>query len=306
MLNLKSIYFYFLAKKINIIKIVKKIYFKTNFYNKSLKSKIPEKFYFYPNPFLLSFLTENKKSSFKVSKIDADMFWKNQETKKDRRNLHNFFWLNLIDRKNDGFIIQKIITIWIFKNFKYKNIIWEDSVISRRIISWILNANIILNKTENVFKNNFFESIVVQTNHLKKNIKFQNNYSTKIEIICAILLTGLVFKEYRETYESNLKDLEKLVDSFFDSDGFPLNRNPNDLVKFSKYLILIKECIKDSQEYVPDFLDEIIEKILNCLKSIVTPKNEIPLFNGATEINLEEYLIYIEGLKYKLLKKKEE
>ena len=304
MLNLKSIYFYFLAKKINIIKIVKKIYFKTNFYNESLKSRIPEKFYFYPNPFLLSFLAESKRSSFKVSKIDADMFWKNQETKKDRRNLHNFFWLNLIDRKNDGFIIQKIITIWIFKNFKYKNIIWEDSIISRRIISWILNANIILNKTENVFKNNFFESIVVQTNHLKKNIKFQNNYSTKIEIICAILLTGLVFKEYRETYESNLKDLEKLVDSFFDNDGFPLNRNPNDLVKFSKYLILIKECIKDSQEYVPDFLDEIIEKILNCLKSIVTPKNEIPLFNGATEINLEEYLIYIEGLKYKLLNKK--
>ena len=304
MLNLKSIYFYFLAKKINILNILKKTYFKTNFYYKSLESKTPKKFYFYPSPFLLSSLADHKKFSFKVSRIDSDMFWKNQENKTEQRNLHDFFWLNLIDRKNDGSTIQKIITIWIFKNFKYKKIIWEDSIISKRIISWVLNANIILNKTENVFKNDFFKSIIVQTNHLKKNLKFQNSYSTKIEIICAILLSGLVFKEYQENYDSGLKDLKKLVDNFFDNEGFPLNRNPGDLVKFSKYLILIKECIKDSQEYVPDFLEEMIEKNLNCLKSIITPKNEIPLFNGSTEINLDEYLNYIDGLKYKYKKNK--
>ena len=50
------------------------------------------------------------------------------------------------------------------------------------------------------FKRNFLSSIVSQTNHLKKNIKFEKNYENKIKTLTALLLTGLVFKEYEENY----------------------------------------------------------------------------------------------------------
>ena len=109
MLNLKSIYFYFLALQISLIKFVKKIYFSTNYYNKSLISETPQQFYFHPNPFLLSTITSYKKYSFKISKIDPNIFWINQKNLKELGELHNFLWLNLIDRKNDGRSLQKII-----------------------------------------------------------------------------------------------------------------------------------------------------------------------------------------------------
>ncbi len=48
----------------------------------------------------------------------------------------------------------------------------------------------------------------------------------------AIILTGLVFKEYEENFSIGIKELEKLVKDFFDNDGFPLSRNPNDLIFF--------------------------------------------------------------------------
>ena len=302
MFNLKSAYFYFLATKIKIIKFIKKIYFRTSAYNKSLKSDVPKQFYFYPNPFLLSSLTSNRNFSFKVSKIDKNMFWEKQNSKKDERNLQSFLWLNLIDRKNDSAVIQKIITVWIHKNSKYRNVIWESSVISKRIISWILNSEIILNNTDNLFKNNFFQSIIVQTNHLKKNLRFENDFQKRVEINCAILLTGLVFKEYSKNYENCINELKKSIDDFFDSDGFPINRNPNCLVQCLKYLILIKECIKDAQKYVPEYLDEIIEKQLTCLNTIVNPDNQLPLFNGATENNQKNFIDYIERLNYKFNK----
>ena len=41
---------------------------------------------------------------------------------------------------------------------------------------------------------------------------------------------------------------------------------PNDLLFFSKYLILCKEVIKDSQKYVPEFLEDIIDEECNLLK----------------------------------------
>ena len=304
MFSFKGLYFYFLAIKITIAKFLKKIYFTTNYYNKSLKSKIPKQFYFYPNPFLLSSFINYKNFSLKIENVDPKTLWNEQSSKKNEKNLHDFFWLNLIDRKNNTLIIQKIISIWINKNNKYKKIIWDSAVLSKRIISWILNADIILNNADNTFKDNFLQSIIMQINHLKKNIKFQNDYSKKIEIVSAILLSGLVFKEYSDNFDSGLKELEKVVENFFDKEGFPINRNPNDLIKLSKYLILIKECIKDAQNYIPDYLDEIIEKNLACLVSIKTSNNETPLFNGNTEAKIDEYFNYIKSLDYKLNKAK--
>ena len=54
------------------------------------------------------------------------------------------------------------------KNEKYKINIWESSLVSKRIISWILNVDIILNNGLFEFKRRFLTSIISQANHLKK------------------------------------------------------------------------------------------------------------------------------------------
>ena len=304
MFNLKSIYFYFLAVQISLIKFIKKIYFSTNYYNKSLISKAPQQFYFHPNPFLLSSITNYKKYSFKISEIDPNVFWLDKKKTWEEKEIHNFLWLNLIDRKNDGKSLQKIIDVWMFKNSKYKRHVWESSVISKRIISWILNVEIILNNGSFYFKRNFLNSIIAQTNHLKKNIKFEKNYSKRIEVLTALLLSGLVFKEYINNFNIGIKELEKLVKNYFDDDGFPLTRNPSDLIFFLKYLILCKKCIEDAQQYVPEFLDIIIDKNLLCIKNILTPSNQVPLFNGGTEHNLLQFNKFLNNLDYKSKDKK--
>jgi len=290
MFNLKGVYFYFLALRISLIKFLKKIYFTTELYKKSLISKTPQQFYFHPNPFLLSYLTTYKKNTFKISEIDPNLFWIKQSNVQKLKEQHSFMWLNLIDRKNDGKSIQKIINLWILKNSNYKKNIWDNSVLSQRVISWILNSDIILARSFFEFKKNFLSSIILQSNHLKKNVKFEKNYENKIKILTALLLTGLVFKEYEANYNYAIKELEKFVKDFFDKDGFPVTRNPNDLVFFLKYLILCKECIKEAQKYIPEILDEIINKNISNIKKILTPDDQIPFFNGGRENNLTRFI----------------
>ena len=299
MFNLKSIYFYFLAVQILLIKFIKKIYFSTKYYNKSLISKTPQQFFFHPNPFLFSSITNYKNYSFKINEIDPNIFWIKQKNIQEEKELNSFSWLILIDRKNDGKILQRIINIWMLKHSKYKKGIWESSVLSRRTISWILNVDIILNNSSFDFKRKFLNSIITQTNHLKKNIKFEKDYSKRLEILTALLLSGLVFKEYLENYNIGIKELEKLVKLFFDNDGFPLTRNPSDLIFFAKYLLLCKQCIKDAQQYVPEFLDTIIDKNLICIKNILTPNDSIPLFNGGTEEELVDFNKFVNNQNYK-------
>ena len=296
MFGLKSVYFYFIACQITLIKFFKKIYFSSKNYNKSLESKIPQQVYYNPNPFLLSIITSYKNQSFKISDVDPNIFWLENE-KKETKQMHNFFWLNLIDRKTDHKKLKKIIYVWMLKNSKYRQRIWETSTLSARIISWILNIDIILNNSTFDFKKNFLNSIISQTNHLKKNIIFEKNLTKKIEILTAIILTGLVFKEYEENFNIGIKELETLVKVFFDNDGFPLSRNPDDLVFFSKYFIFCKEIIKDSQRYVPEFLDDIVGKNLDCIHFIKTPDNKLPLFNGATSFYLHQIKKYLDDYK---------
>ena len=303
MFGLKGAYFYLVAIQVTLIKFFKKIYFSTKKYNNSLKSKIPSQVFFNPNSFLLSIISPYKQSSFKISDINPNDFWFESKNKNFLEQ-HNFLWLNLIDRKTDGKNIQKIIYLWMLNYSSFKKEIWETSVLSSRIISWILNIDIIINNGTFDFKKNLFQNIITQCNHLKKNIRFEKDPIKKIEVITALILSGIVFKEYEENYAIGLKELEKFVKYYFDKDGFPLTRSPNDLIFFTRYLLLCHEIIKDAHFSMPSFLDEIIKESLGCIKFLKTPNNQVPLFNGSSESDLNNFDKFLENFKIKKKEKK--
>ena len=296
MFGLKGAYFYFVAIQVTLIKFLKKIYFSSKHYNKSLDSKIPAQVYFNPNPFLLSIISPYKRKSFKINEINPNDFWIESKNREILNN-HNFLWLNLIDRKIDGKNIQKIIYIWMLKFSAFKTKVWDNSTLSSRMISWILNIDIIINKGTFDFKRQFFQNIICQCNHLKKNIKFEKNPIERISVLTAIILSGIVFKEYEDNYKNGIKDLEKLIKTYFDANGFPLSRNPDDLIIFTQYLLLCYEIIKDAQLYIPEFLEDLIKKNIACINFLKTPDDQLPLFNGGTENNLSHLDKYFENFK---------
>ncbi len=296
MFGLKGAYFYLIALQVTFIKFFKKVYFSSNRYNNSLKSKIPTQVFFNPNPFLLSIISPYKKSSFKINDINPNNFW--LENKKDKIiKHHSFLWLSLLDRKIDGKNIQRIIYLWTLKYSNFKNKIWENSILSSRVISWMLNIDIIINNGTFDFKKKVFQNIIYQCNHLRKNIKYEKDPVKRIQVLTALILSGIVFKEYKSNYEVGVRELEKFVKHYFDSDGFPFSRNPNDLIFFTQYLLLCHENINEAQEFVPEFLSEIIKKNLLCIKFFKTPDDKLPLFNGSSENNVNHFEKYLEKLK---------
>ena len=160
-----------------------------------------------------------------------------------------------------------------------------------------------LGNKEDRFQKLFLSSLLKQINFLKKNLKIISYETTQISCLAAIILSGLVFKEYFNNYHFGLKELNKIINNFFDKNGFPKNKNSENLIIFLQYFILIKEWIKSAQEPVPDYIDEIIEKNLICLNSLKNESKRLPLFNGVTEKNLEEFFLYLEKLNYQFDKK---
>ena len=114
----------------------------------------------------------------------------------------------------------------------------------------------------------------------------------------AIIISGLVFREYYNNYKIGLKELKKIIENYFDKSGFPKNRNFENLVIFIQYFVLIKEWIKSGQEIVPDYLEEIIHKNLICVNSLNSPPKKLPLFNGSTDKNLDIFFEFLGKLNY--------
>ena len=298
MIRLKSIYIYFLAIKKVLIKSLKELFFGSNYYNKLLDTDVPSSFLFNPNPYLLSPFLNHKDLLIKISNEDVRNFRISLFENKEKKSIHNFLWLNLIDRKNENEIIQKIIGEWIKKYSKYTKGIWDEDLTSLRVISWISNADLILNTNDKDFNKSFYKNIIRQTNFVKKNINNLNDENKKISSISLLVLSGLVFKEYYIYYKIGLKELKKFIEDYFDENGFPKNRNFENLLTFVQYFILIKEWIKNAQEVVPEYLENIVEKNLVCLNSVNNPLKKLPLFNGSTDKSLSNFFLYLDKLNY--------
>ena len=303
MLDLKSVYLYFLSIKKITIKTVRGLFFSTSFYNNRLLTESPSRFFFYPNPYLLSPFLNHREHLLKISKFEANYFWSGSRNKSDIKNLHSFLWLNLIDRKNDKESMRKIINDWIKNYGNYKREIWDENILSKRVIAWISNADLFLDKKEDKFHKFFTTYLIKQVNFLKRNLNIVSYETTKISCLASIILSGLVFKEYYLNYNLGIRELKKIIDNFFDKNGFPKNRNPESLTHFLQYFIIIKEWIQNAQEEVPEYLNEIIDKNLICLNSLKNESKNLPLFNGSTEKNLDSFFIYLSKLNYVYNKK---
>ena len=300
MYSLKSIKLYFFSIIKLFFLVFRNLYFKTNFYNKKLITAIPDRIFYSPSPHLSGSLISFNNDFYKVTSVSPNLLWKTDvKNKLEFENLHSFLWLTRLSRKNNKDLTKKIIRSWIYTFNNYETNTWKMEIIAKRIIAWSSNTDLTLENSDKSYKDKFFLSIIKQSNFILRN--FNNLLYEPDKIVCcaAITLSGIVFGESYLNYKIGIKELEKIIKNYFNLEGFPKSRNPEEIYICLKYLILIREWLKEAQKPIPDFLNTIISKSGNCYMILSSSNKQFPLFNGATEINHKEYDMFLKNLKYK-------
>ena len=299
MKKIKSISEYFFSIYLFLLYKLKISYFKSKYYNKKISNNLLLKFQYKPSLHIINSLTSFNKRKIRIENFSLNSLWETSSKNiLEFENLHNFLWLASLDIKTTKSTTQAIIENWIDGNFNFNEETWRLDILSKRLISWISNSNITLDESDIRYKEKFFASIMKQNNHLSKNVGSLDDGESKLICCSTLVLVGLSFKNQNEMYEQGLSMLQKVVKNFFYETGFPKSRNPDELTVCLKYLILIKEWIKESQNQIPDYLEEII---FNCGKSFnFLSKNltSLPLFNGSSEVQNEEFKKYLKYLNY--------
>ncbi len=307
MQRLKSTKLYFFSILNLFFLSIRNLYFKSNFYNRKLINSEPDRIFYNPSTYLSASLTTISNDFYKIKNSTPGLLWEISPKERIKfENLHSFLWLSKLDRKNSKTITKDIIKSWMDNFFNYHPYIWEMEITARRIIAWSSNTDITLENSDSIYKKRFFLCLIKQANFISKNLK--NLFYEPSKIICCsgIILCGIMFKENYSNYKMGIKELEKSVKNFFDENGFPKSRNPEEVFICIKYLILIREWLKEAQKPVPDFLDETIAKCGSCYAMLSCSNKQFPLFNGATEINHGDYDIFLKNLKYKFTSKNNE
>ena len=278
---------------------IKNFYLNSNIYNKKI-SKIPNRSIEYkPSPSLLDCLIKYEKKKIKIEDLYLNSVWSNKDlAEKDYKNLHSFFWLFSLDLKSSKKIIQSVILNWIEENNNYNKKNWEVDILSRRIIAWISNSKLTYENSEDKYKNKFNTIIQKQINHLINEIEKSKLFNDKMIGCAAIILTGLSFKEDKYL-NFGLTLLKKIINFSFDNQSFPKSRSIRQLNFYLKYFVLIREWLKESQNEIPEYIDEIIFYLGKSYSILCQGIKKNILFNGNHEGENNDFDQYLNNHGYK-------
>ena len=278
---------------------IRKIYLNSRIYNKKI-SRIDDKLFEYkPSTNLLDCLIKYDKKKNNIDNFYLNSVWTNQDIKEtDYKKLHSFFWLFTIDLKSSKKITQSIILNWIEKNQKYNSKNWEIDTLSKRVIAWISNSRLSYDDSNESYKDKFNKNIKKQVNHLINEINRSKWVNDKMIGCASIILAGLSYKDEKYlNYGLNL--LKKIINFSFDAQGFPKSRNLRQLIFYLKYFILIREWLKESQNEIPEYLNEIIFYLGQNYNFVWQNINQNLLFNGNHINESKDFDKYLSFHNYK-------
>ena len=258
----------------------REFYLNSKIYNRKISRIRKNNLVYKPSPSLLECIVKIKKEKNNISDLSLDKIWfKKNINYKEFINLHSFFWLFTLDLNSPKREVQSTISEWINKNYNYNHLTWEIDILSKRIISWISNAKITYEDSNDNYKEKFDWIIKKQVNHLINEINQSEWIDNKMIGCSAIILTGIAYNEkYFIDYGSIL--LRRIIKVSFDKHGFPKTRNLRQLNFYLKYFILIREWLKESQNEISEYLDEIIYHLGQAFTLINKNVNYNFLFNG--------------------------
>jgi len=283
---------------LNTKKNIYKIYQNSSLYDKKISRIFNNNFEYKPSPHLFSSIVKYQKKKYRIEDFALESIWQNDIKTKDYEKLNNFFWFFSLDLKSSKKTVQSLIVNWINNNNRYNEKSWNFDLTSKRVISWLSNHQLTYEDGNKEYRIKFDHCIQKQANHLLSEIKNSNDFENKMIGCAAIILTGLAYQNNKNYLGNGLNLLKKIIKSSIDNQGFPNSRNIKQLSFYLKYFIVIREWFKESQNTVPEYIDETIYYLGLSYAFIWQNINHDILFNGNYISNNNEFDQYLKRFRY--------
>jgi len=176
----------------------------------------------------------------------------------------------------------KQVSSWIKQNPLEVGINWMGNIqIAQRIISWIISYHLFRDSSYFQIRGfeDFLKSIYYQTKILFNKRHIPNN-NHKIAAICAIVIVGIVFPEFKmfsSWVNQGFKELKAALKEQVFEDGVHKEQTTSYQKAIIEFLLLTYLIAERNKIDIPGEVVKILHKMVNHFSYLLTPDNKIPI-----------------------------
>ena len=201
------------------------------------------------------------------------------------RELHGFGWLrHLAAAENDdaSLAARSYVLEWISLHRTHRGVGFEPAVIARRLMSWIAQANMLLEDTDARTYSTIMTSIGQQIITLKTTWRNAPDGVPRMVCLIALMLSDLAVAGHdRQLHEAQSALVSELKAQVLD-DGGHISRNPSVLADLVLDLLPLGQCFQARGRQPPDEIATVVKKALAFLRFMRLGDGMLARFNGVS------------------------
>jgi uncharacterized heparinase superfamily protein len=197
--------------------------------------------------------------------------------------LLSFGWLRHL-RAADSAITRanarSLVDEWIGLQRGWKGPGWQPEVLSRRILSWLTQATLILDEADEKFYRRFLRSLERQVNFLNSIARDAHNGVPRLQAYITLTYAALCMSSQQKNLRRATKHLVAELERQILPDGGHIGRNPGALIELLLDLLPLGQAFAARNLAPPPQLMNAIDRMMPMLRFFRHGDGAFALFNG--------------------------
>ena len=197
--------------------------------------------------------------------------------------LLGFGWLRHLRAAESGITranARSLVDEWITLQGGWHPYAWRPEVLSRRIISWLSQAPLILADADVYFYRRFLRSLTRQVRYLRHTVSEARDGVQRLQAQIALTYAALSMAGQIRHLRSAVKKLGDELENQILPDGGHVSRNPGALIELLIDLLPLKQAFSSRNVPPPPQLLNAIDRMMPMLRFFRHGDGNFALFNG--------------------------
>jgi uncharacterized heparinase superfamily protein len=197
--------------------------------------------------------------------------------------LFGFGWLrhlrateSAITRANARALVDE----WMTLQGSWSSIAWRADVVSRRIISWLSQAPLLLHEADARFYRRFLRQLSRQVRFLRKTLRASRDGLPRLQGIIALTYAALCMAGQGRALKGMTRQMADALERQILPDGGHISRNPGALIELLLDLLPLRQAFAARNVPPPRALLNAIDRMMPMLRFFRHGDGNFALFNG--------------------------
>ena len=175
---------------------------------------------------------------------------------------------------------RALIDEWIAVQGSWHALGWRPDVLSRRIISWLSQATLVLQDADAAFYRRFLRSLVRQVRYLRHTAGDARRGVARMQAPIALSYAALCIAGQAKHIKSSTERLNREIKQQILPDGGHANRNPGAIIELLLALLPLRQVFASRNEAPPQPLLNAIDRMMPMLRFFRHSEGTFAHFNG--------------------------